>query len=78
MEKTKVAIERPEGRSCGTCSFFGVHKTGQTMCRAHPPVTTQIAVADPNGGVKWLVSSAFSMINPEDWCGEYKPQDAKI
>jgi len=66
-------IERPAGRDCSKCSFYGaLHKT-TGICRLHPPVPVAQLVAGADGKAQWLTNAIWPTAIEGQWCGQFKP-----
>lgn len=77
MEKTHTPTEKPAGRRCGDCKFFGV--MGNVMvCRYNPPsiFATYVALGvNPESGAVsggWQQSSFFPNTRENEWCGKFE------
>jgi hypothetical protein len=53
-------------QSCANCRYYRYPEGGFSTCRRHSPICPSL---DLN-----LVTS-WPLVNPEDWCGEWAPDE---
>ena len=56
--------------TCETCKFSGNELEG-LACKRYPPQTTSAYL----GGGEWKSFTEFTIVDPDDGCGEYKEKE---
>ena len=71
MSNTSSDVDEFLVVSCGDCKFFD-DDAGE--CRRYPPTVMAYAAESFDGGVGF--TSQWPSVRPDDWCGEWKEEDA--
>lgn len=57
---------------CKTCAF-AVRDGENYECRRYPPTANLFQIPAPKGQTGWQKMSVYPPIDPDHWCGEFKP-----
>lgn len=63
--------------TCGKCKFSASENPNPgepLICRRNPPATTIMLTPGPGGRPMPNPVSAYPLVRPEQWCGEYRPK----
>lgn len=62
---TQKFMDKPDSVRCKNCMFFASTKNGKNICVFNPPTN------NPNN----IAESIYAMIEPNWWCGRFRPKD---
>lgn len=58
---------------CEMCKFASPLRNDERYeCHRNPPAVTAFLGPGPDGGVQVLNSTAFPLVQPSQWCSEFK------
>lgn len=66
-------------QNCAVCKFAESTSRGNQPsleCRRNPPIGGPVAIQQAPGQIQIQVIAAFPAVQPDNWCGEWKPKIA--
>ena len=61
-----------KANTCSTCGHRFREPNGDIQCRARPPSAHPMIAMTPKGPIVAGACSVFPIVQPDQWCGEWK------